>query len=66
MDEHAIVDMLQHADKSGKVNFQTFKRVMLKGLKASSQSPAIVVSSVAASVGAEKSVYPMHSARKKA
>jgi len=58
MTESAIVEMLQHADATGKVNFQTFKRVMLKGLKSSVNSPAHVVSTVAASVGAEKSIYP--------
>jgi Ca2+-binding EF-hand superfamily protein len=40
--------MLQHADQSGKVNFQTFKRIVLHGMKGSSASPTHVISSVAA------------------
>lgn len=48
MDESAILSMLQHADSSGKVSFQTFKRIVLHGLKSSAASPAHIVHQVAA------------------
>merc|ERR1712196_668066 len=43
-----IRKMLIHADASGKVSFQTFKAIMLQGLKTTQSSPAAVVASVAA------------------
>jgi len=48
MSTENIEAMLQHADASGKVNFQVFKRVVLHGLKHSQKSPAAVMTSVAA------------------
>ena len=48
MSTENIEAMLQHADASGRVNFQTFKRVVLHGLKHSQRSPAHVVGTVAA------------------
>jgi len=39
MSDSSIRDMLQHADVSGRVNFQLFKSIMLQGLKSSSTSP---------------------------
>jgi len=47
MDGKSIENMLQHADASGRVNFQTFKRIVLHGLKGSATSPAQIVSQVA-------------------
>merc|ERR1719327_1022929 len=35
-----IDQMLQHADATGRVNYQTFKRIVLHGLKTSATSPA--------------------------
>jgi len=54
MEDKAIIDMLQHADASGRVNFQAFKRIVLHGLKSSSTSPAHLVLE-AATVHAERS-----------
>ena len=47
MDAASIESMLQHADASGRVNFQVFKRVVLHGLKGSAASPVSIVHSVA-------------------
>ena len=43
MDPKAIEQMLQHADASGRVNFQTFKRILMTGLKTSKTSPAAAI-----------------------
>ena len=48
-----LLDMLQHADASGRVNFQTFKSVVLHGLKATTAQPNHVVSAVASEVASE-------------
>ena len=42
-----IEAMLQHADATGKVNFQTFKRIVLHGLKSTNAAPSGVVAGVA-------------------
>ena len=47
MSVESIEKMLQHADASGRVDFQVFKRVVLHGLKASASSPSNLVSAVA-------------------
>ena len=50
MTVESIEQMLQHADASGRVNFQTFKSVVLHGLKATKAQPNHVVSAVASKV----------------
>ena len=42
-----IEAMLAHADATGRVNFQTFKRVVLHGLKSSPAPPQAIVAGVA-------------------
>ena len=43
----AITKMLEHADSSGQISFQAFKRIVLTGLKTSgSHSPAGLVEKV--------------------
>jgi len=47
MSAESIDKMLSHADASGKVSFQVFKRIVLTGLKtSSSQSPASLVDTI--------------------
>ena len=53
MTVESIEQMLQHADASGRVNFQTFKSVVLHGLKATTAQPNHVVSAVASKVASE-------------
>jgi serine/threonine protein kinase len=58
MTEDSIMDMLQHADASGRVNFQVFKRIVLHGLKTSASSPTHKIMEVASK---EKSTKNMAS-----
>ena len=40
MTEQNVTEMLNHADASGRVNFQTFKKIVFHGLKGAASSPA--------------------------
>lgn len=66
MADSSIREMLQHADASGRVNFQVFKRIMMQGLKNSSSSSPSTYKEVVESVAtlAEKSLYEQSSYKK--
>jgi len=54
MTETDITKMLEHADASGRVNFQSFKRIVLHGLKATQASPTVVLNNIAGKVGVKE------------
>ena len=69
MDEAKMNEMLQHADATGRVNYQVFKKMLLHGLTRSKVSPGAAVAEVARKGAegdhlSEKSVYNPHSSSK--
>lgn len=64
MEESKMLEMLQHADASGRVNYQVFKKVLMQGFKSSSSSPTAQLVSIGSKVAGdglgEKSVYASH------